>query len=325
MSAESSNPVRIATRGSALALAQANHVMALCQKRRPETKFELRIIKTTGDKMQSPSFAAPPGTSTKGLFTKEIEEALLSGEADLAVHSLKDLPTELPSGLVLGAVPEREDPRDVLIQRRGEAAISSIAGLLPGACVATSSTRRAAQLKAARPDLRIEPIRGNVGTRLRKLTESRDLDAIVLAAAGLRRLDWVISETGLLENSADAGQTQIATGLSAGFLSFDDMLPCVGQGALALEIRTADPFMKLLCSELDDPQINAEVAAERALLRELGGGCQSPVGAFAKITGEILELKAIYFSGQGIKRARESGASTDPEEIGRRAAASLLG
>ena len=242
------NPIRIATRGSALALAQANMVLAQCRAAFPGESFELNIIKTTGDKLQTASLAS--GNLPKGLFTKEIEEALLDGSGDLAVHSLKDLPTELPAGLKLGAVSTRADVRDVLVRRAGMEIAngqSPIAVLPRGATVATSSTRRRAQLLHARPDLKIVEIRGNVGTRLRKLAEQTELDAIVLAAAGLERLHF-----------STAGSTQLSgpdvpTGLIATPIPVEEMLPCVGQAALGIEIRENDPRLEQIVAALNDP------------------------------------------------------------------------
>ena len=191
----------IATRGSALALAQSKAVQARCQTLFPELDVQIRIIKTTGDKLQTASMSQPVDGSTKGLFTKELETALLEGEAHLAVHSLKDLPTELPEGLTLAATGEREDVRDVLIAR-AEAGLdfgAPVLSLRRGAVIATSSTRRAAQLQALRPDLQIVPIRGNVGTRLKKTAAGSDFDATLLALAGLRRLHFSITPAGIIE------------------------------------------------------------------------------------------------------------------------------
>ena len=245
----------IASRGSQLALWQARWVEARLSELGHQCHIE--IIKTTGDKItDTPLAQLGATTGGKGLFTKEIEEALLDGRADLAVHSLKDLPTELPKGLAIAAVPERDDPRDALIGR-------TLAELESGETVGTSSLRRAAQLRRLRPDLRLESIRGNVDTRLRKLDEGQ-YAAIVLAAAGLRRLGW-----------ADR---------IAEILPPETMCPAVGQGALAIETR-ADGPARAACAALDHADTHAAVAAERAFLRALGGGCQVPIGAYASRGG----------------------------------------
>ena len=237
----------IASRGSQLALWQARWVAAQLSAAGQECRIE--IIKTTGDKITDVPLAK---VGTKGLFTKEIEEALLDGRAHLAVHSLKDLPTELPEGLVLAAIPEREDPRDAMVGR-------TLANLPMGAKVGTSSLRRAAQLRQLRPDLQVESIRGNLDTRLRKLDEGQ-YDAILLAAAGLKRLGW---------------GDRIAE-----ILSPEQMCPAVGQGALAIEARTGFDGAKML----DHADTRTAVFAERAVLGALGGGCQVPIGAYATVS-----------------------------------------
>ncbi|MGI8966117.1 MAG: hydroxymethylbilane synthase, partial [Limisphaerales bacterium] len=230
----SEHPIIIATRGSALALAQANFILGLCKKEFPEFNFELKIIKTTGDKLQTASLSRIDSTLARGLFTKEIEDALLNHEADLAVHSLKDLPTNLPDGLKLGATPKRADVRDVLIYRNSKLKIKNsklqIKDLPNGATIATSSPRRRAQLLEHRADLKIVPIRGNVGTRLQKLSEQSELDGIILAAAGLERLNFRITSEGQLENQQSEivnQQSPFPTGLQILFLDLDEMLPCV--------------------------------------------------------------------------------------------------
>jgi len=250
------------------------------------------IIKTTGDKITDVPLAQVGG---KGLFTKEIEAALLAGRADLAVHSLKDLPTELPAGLVLAATPEREDPRDALVGKR-------LADLPAGARLGTSSLRRAAQLRKVRPDLRIEPVRGNLDTRLRKLDEGQ-YDAIVLAAAGLKRLGW-----------ADR---------IAEILSPDIVCPAVGQGALAIE--TGQPGFAA-CRQLNHAPTHYAVTAERALLAALGGGCQVPFGAYATVSGDRLSLQAAVVSPDGVQlvRDRSEGSAADARRIGRELGEALL-
>jgi hydroxymethylbilane synthase len=261
----------IGSRGSALALWQANHVAALLNVISIETRIE--IIKTTGDHLQTASLAQAGG---KGLFTKEIEQALLDGSVDIAVHSLKDLPTELQPGLTVAAVPEREDPRDALVGR-------TLDELPHGARVGTSSSRRAAQLRHLRPDLAIEPVRGNVDTRLRKLKEGQ-YDAIVLAAAGLKRL-------GLEQEIAQ-------------ILAPDQIWPAPGQGALGIQTRANDPAEEI-CRALDHRDSRIAVEAERAVLAGLGGGCQLPVGAFAERVANMWSLTAVVISPDGAQILRE--------------------
>lgn len=320
-------PIFIATRGSALALAQAHLILAQCRAALPADSFELKIIKTTGDKLQTASLTS--GDLPKGLFTKEIEEALLSREADLAVHSLKDLPTQLPSGLKLGAVTAREDVRDVLVyrdldhvistaslgapvntQRRGYRPALSLAGLPHGAVVATSSTRRAAQVREHRPDLRIVEIRGNVGTRLRKIAEQSDLDATLLAAAGLRRLQMNITADGRLVG------TDVPAGLAATPLSLSEMLPCVGQAAIGIEIRENDPKLEAICALLNHAETHACVTAERAFLSAMGGGCNLAVGAHAGVIGTELRLRVVSYLGSQPQRAEASHPVADATALG---------
>jgi len=266
----------IASRGSQLALWQARWVSAQLAERGYPSRIE--IIKTTGDKITDVPLAK---VGAKGLFTKEIEEALLDGRADLAVHSLKDLPTELPEGLVLAAVPEREDPRDAVVGKR-------LADLPAGAKVGTSSLRRAAQLRKLRPDLVIESIRGNLDTRLRKLDEGQ-YDAILLAAAGLKRLGW---------------GDRIAEILSA-----ESMCSAVGQGALAIETKAAGAGFDAVQS-LDHADTHAAVVAERGVLGALGGGCQVPIGAYATVSGGRLQLLGVVASPDGDEVIR--GVSEGP-------------
>lgn len=310
--------IRIVTRGSALALAQANMVLAQCRAAFPGDTFELNIIKTTGDKLQTASLAS--ANLPKGLFTKEIEEALLDGSGDLAVHSLKDLPTELPAGLKLGAVSTRADVRDVIVRRAGAAIAdgqSPIADLPRGATVATSSTRRRAQLLHARPDLKIVEIRGNVGTRLRKLAEQTELDAIVLAAAGLERLHFsTVGSTQL--SGADVPEGLIATPIPVA-----EMLPCVGQAALGIEIRENDPRLERIVAALNDPGTQACVTAERAFLRGMGGGCQMAVGALAELRGGQLHLSAVSFLSATPRHGQRSGAVSEAAGLGEALAGEL--
>jgi hydroxymethylbilane synthase len=282
----------IASRGSQLALWQARWVET--QLRAGGAACRIEIVKTTGDKITDVALSK---VGTKGLFTKEIEEALLDGRADLAVHSLKDLPTELPAGLVLAAVPEREDPRDAVLGKR-------LSDLPQGAKVGTSSLRRAAQLRTLRPDLAIESVRGNLDTRIRKLDEGQ-YDAIVLAAAGLKRL-------GLADRISE-------------ILGPDRMCSAVGQGALAIETRASGPGFEA-CRVLDHPATRAAVTAERGVLGALGGGCQVPIGAYAAVSGDVLRIQAIVAAPDGTEliRAEDHGPAADAEAIGHRLGAELL-
>ena len=310
----SSPPIVIATRGSALALAQANFILSECRAAFPGEKFDLKIIKTTGDKMQTASLAS--ANLPKGLFTKELEAALLTGEADLAVHSLKDLPTELPGGLKLGAVGRRADVRDVLVYRsRDFPKRIALTDLSPGATVATSSTRRGAQLREHRPDLNIVPIRGNVGTRLKKLAEQPELAATVLAAAGLERLHFQIQPDGRLRGEG------IPDGLVATLIEPEEMLPCVGQAALGIEIRENDPRLEAVCARLNHADTQRCVTAERAFLRAMGGGCQLAVAAYAEMKEGQLRLRAVSFLGGRIQRAEGRRAADEAVLLGEELAA----
>jgi hydroxymethylbilane synthase len=314
----SSEPIRIATRGSALALAQASIVLEQCRKRFPDRLFEIKTIKTTGDKLQTASLA--DANLPKGLFTKELEVALIDGEADLAVHSLKDLPTELPAGLNLGAVLARADVRDVLICRYDAPfadAGMSIRHLPHAGTVATSSTRRAAQLRDARSDLSIVPIRGNVPTRLSKLARQQEIDAIVLAAAGLARLQMQPLQDGLLTGPDEV----VAPGLCAAFIPLEDMLPCVGQGAIGIETREGDVSVSELCQALNHRETFQCVCAERAFLRAMGGGCQLAVAAHARVVDGLLRMRAVSFLRGTAWRAE--GEGTDPVQLGQGLAAKI--
>lgn len=257
--------VIVGSRASALALAQTRLVVATLEELHPGIAFEIQRITTRGDRVLHRPLSKVGG---KGLFVRELEEVLLAGQIDLAVHSLKDLPTEQPAGLLIAAVPQRADPRDALVTRDGH----RLADLPPGARVGTSSLRRMAQLRALRPDLEILDIRGNVDTRLRKLDEGR-YDAIILAAAGLARL-------GLSERVAE-------------FLDPETMLPAPGQGALAVEARVDDPATRALVEPLDHHPTRLAVEAERAFLRRLGGGCQVPMAAHAWLDGDSLRLRGM--------------------------------
>lgn len=296
--------LRIGTRGSSLALWQANHIAdALANLHGVET--ELVRIRTSGDRLQSASVAqvneAIGAEGGKGIFIKEIEDALLSGAVDLAVHSMKDVPTETPVGLAFAAITRREDPRDCLISR----AKLALEKLPPGARIGTSSLRRQAQLRHHRPDLEVLDLRGNVDTRIRKL-ESGEFEAIVLAMAGVSRL------------GAKEKVTQI----------FDEdlMLPAVGQGALGIETRANDEQTSRLVAALDDDETRACVTAERALLRELQGGCQVPLGAWGRIRGGELHLEAAVFSPSGSEYVRldEGGSPGEAEAVGVRLAQSMI-
>ena len=286
--------LRIGSRGSQLALWQANHVSGLLRARGHEVEIE--IIKTTGDKITEVALAQ---VGTKGMFTKEIEEALAERRVELAVHSLKDLPTELASTFTLAAVMKRQDPRDVFLALRH----NRFTDLPKGARVGTSSLRRQAQIKSVRPDLNIFPLRGNVDTRLRKL-ESGEFDAIILAAAGLNRL----------------GRTERVREI----LPVEVMCPAVGQGALGIEAR-ADDFATLKeLAFLDDTAARRTTAAERALLRTLGGGCQVPIGAHAEVVDGTLKLTAIVAQPDGSELLRDQQSGDDPEELGARMGKRLL-
>jgi hydroxymethylbilane synthase len=333
-------PIIIATRGSALALAQANLIAAQCREAFPKLRFELKIIKTTGDKLQKASLAKVEGGLPKGLFTKELEVALVKSRADLAVHSLKDLPTDLPAGLTLAATPKRADVRDALIYRDAEliktrAVDTGSADWVPGqdalrgfrphlklkdfpakATIATSSTRRKEQLLAARPDLKVVEIRGNVTTRMQKVAERGELDATVLALAGLTRLNFRVTPEGRLEGDA------VPDGLLATILEVDLMLPCVGQGAIGIEIRADDERIAKICERLNHFNTFHCVTAERAFLRAMGGGCQSPVAAYAEVTGDKIFMRAVSFHngpakhGEG-KRPIAEAAALGEELAGR--------
>ena len=282
----------IASRGSQLALWQARWVSAQLTAAGHECRIE--IIKTTGDKITDVPLAK---VGTKGLFTKEIEEALLDGRADLAVHSLKDLPTELPQGLILAAVPEREDPRDAVVGKR-------LADLAIGGKVGTSSLRRSAQLRRLRPDLAVESVRGNLDTRLRKMDEGQ-YDAILLAAAGLKRLGWGARIAEILDPEV--------------------MCPAVGQGALAIETRTAGAGRDA-CAALDHVATRAAVVAERGVLAALGGGCQVPIGAHAIAADGRVRVRAVVASPDGseLVQAESEGPAEEAEAVGRRLGAELL-
>jgi hydroxymethylbilane synthase len=286
--------LRIGSRGSQLALWQANHISKLLRDRGHEV--ELEIIKTTGDKILDVALAK---VGTKGMFTKEIEEALLENRVDLAVHSLKDLPTELAPEFEIAAITERQNPRDAFLSRY----FDSIAALPERARIGTSSLRRQAQLKAMRPDLQVFPLRGNVDTRLRKLEEG-EYDAIILASAGVNRL-------GLTQRIRE-------------ILSPDIMCPAAGQGALGIEIRTGDVEIRKHLEFLNHVPTRISTIAERALLNELGGGCQVPIGAFAEVNGNDIKLVGVVARPDGTTVIRETRTGIDAQRLGQELGQSLL-
>ena len=345
----SERPIIIATRGSALALAQANLIAAQCRETFSKLRFELKIIKTTGDKLQKASMPKVGESLPKGLFTKELEVALVKGRADLAVHSLKDLPTDLPAGLVLAATPKRANVRDVLIYRDAEylsqrstpinreqalnaqpvdwvPGQDALRGFKPhlkpkdfpkGATIATSSTRRKEQLLAARSDLNVVEIRGNVTTRMQKVAERGELDATVLALAGLTRLNFEVRSNGRLVGDA------VPDGLLATVLDVDVMLPCVGQGAIGIEIRADDERIAKICERLNHFNTFQCVTAERAFLRAMGGGCQSPVAAYAEIDGSRMNMSAVSFREGSARRAEGKRPIAEAAVLGEELAAAL--
>lgn len=317
-------PIIIATRGSTLALAQTHLVLARCRAAFPQLEFAIKVIKTTGDKLQQVSITNPNSTLPKGLFTKELEVALLAGEADLAVHSLKDLPTDLPPGLILAATPERADVRDVLIYRatgssdhRGLNPHARLADFPTGATIATSSTRRKAQLLAVRADLNIVEIRGNVNTRLRKVAERAELDGTVLALAGLNRLSYSVNANGTLAGEA------VPAGLLATILDLELMLPCVGQAAIGIEIRANEERLAKICEQLNHLPTFHCVTAERAFLRGMGGGCLSPVAAHAMIADGQITLRAVSFRDGPARRSVGKRPAPEAALLGEQLAAEL--
>ncbi|MCG3778799.1 MAG: Porphobilinogen deaminase [Nitrospira sp.] len=288
----------LGTRGSKLAVHQSEWVQAQLHALAPHVTVTLRRIQTSGDKILDVPLAQIGG---KGLFVKEIEEALLSGEIDLAVHSMKDVPTELPDGLAILCVPLREDPRDALISHAGR----SFADLPLGARIGTSSLRRQSQLLHARPDLTIVMLRGNLDTRLKKLREGQ-FDAIVLAAAGLRRLEWGHEITE--------------------YIAPVICLPAIGQGALGIEGRTDDLFIRSLLSGLNHAPSQTAILAERALLHRLQGGCQVPIAAYATLAGAQVSVEGVVASvdGKELIRDRAEGSLQNPESTGVQLAEQLL-
>jgi hydroxymethylbilane synthase len=286
--------IRIGSRGSQLALWQANHIAEALRALGHEVSIE--IIRTTGDRMQNIAFAS---VGAKGMFTREIEEALLAGSIDLAVHSLKDLPTELDERFTLAAIPRREDPRDVLVSER----YGGFDALPAGAVVGTSSLRRQAQLRARRPDLTYIEFRGNVDTRLSKLVQGK-ADAIILAAAGLERLQ----KTAVIRER----------------FAPEVLCPAPGQGALAIECRAGDGAMHAALQPLEDPDTRLAITAERRCLAALGGGCLVPIGAYCHRAGDELSLRAVVASADGRQMICASAQHTDPETLGTQLAQQLL-
>ncbi|MEX0788483.1 MAG: hydroxymethylbilane synthase [Anaerolineales bacterium] len=286
----------MATRPSTLARRQTEAVARDLQKAWPHITTCLVVITTEGDRVTDRPL---PEIGGKGLFTQELETALLAGQVDLAVHSLKDLPIEDRPGLKLGAILPRQDARDVLISRKA----ASLEDLAPGSAVGTSSLRRQAQLLALRPDVRARPMRGNVETRIRKVLHE-DYDAAILAAAGVIRL-------GL--------EMHIAS-----WLPFEVMLPAPGQGALAVQCRSEDRTVLQMLAALDDPATRAVVTSERAFLEALGGGCSAPVGAHASPEGQGFRLRGVVASLDGREVVRVGGYGTDPAQLGRELAEEAL-
>jgi hydroxymethylbilane synthase len=263
--------LRIGTRGSALALKQTNGMAERIRRRYPEIRIETVVIRTKGDIMQDVSLVKIGG---KGVFVKEIEDSLLRGDVDLAVHSMKDVPSELPSGLHIGIMPEREDPRDVLIARENR----KMESLPHGARIGTGSMRRGMQVRSLLPDVQIVPLRGNLDTRIRKI-EAEGLDGIIVAAAGIRRMGWI--------------------GRVSQFIPTEVMLPAVGQGALGIELRKEDASLFEALSFLNHTTTSMEIGAERSFLLRLGGGCQLPIAAYAKIHADEIVIRGLVGSQNG--------------------------
>ncbi len=295
----SKKTLRIGTRASQLALWQANWVRAELEKRYPELEVTLTKIKTQGDKILDVPLAMVGG---KGLFVKEIEEAMLRGEVDIAVHSMKDVPTIFPEGLALRCITKREDPRDIVILRPG---LQSWRDIPQGGRIGTSSLRRKSQLLHLRPDLQMLDIRGNVETRIRKLTDD-DLDAVVLAAAGMKRLGFA--------------------GMISEYLDPEVSLPAIGQGALGLESRIDDEETNSLIDFFNHPETAYPVIAERAMLRHLEGGCQVPIASYGTVSGDTLRVTGVVASVDGVELLKKTltGPVADAEKIGVSLAEDLL-
>jgi hydroxymethylbilane synthase len=319
-----SRVLKLGTRGSQLALTQSRQVAQALEAAHEGLKVELEIIRTTGDRVTDVPLSR---IGDKGLFTKELEQALLARTVDFAVHSMKDMPTRLPQGLVIGCVPTRKAPLDCLLSLRP----GGFDALPEGARVASGSLRRRAQLLYARPDLRLEEMRGNVPTRIRRMAE-RGVDGTILAVAGLARLG-----VGGLEGALNGGGVEFevppswdeeAAGTRVFIVPLPSRicLPAVGQGALCLETREGDGAVLDLLDALNDPDSFAEIVCERALMRALEGGCQVPIAAWARVEGERIRIEAIVASldGRRLIRAELEGQAAEGDAIGREAAASLL-
>lgn len=290
--------IKIGTRGSKLALTQTNFVADSLKKIDPGITVEICTIKTSGDIMQDVALTKIGG---KGVFVKEIEDALISGTIDLAVHSMKDVPTEIPAGLTFAAILKREDARDVLISRNNK----KIEFMPRGARIGTGSLRRSSQLLAVLPDLTIVSLRGNLETRLKKI-ETENLHGVILAAAGMKRM-------GFAEKVSQ-------------YLPMEIMLPAVGQGALGLETRDSDDELKAMLAKLNHAPTALEIKAERSFLRHLGGGCLLPIAAFAKLEGDKLSLEGLVAAPQGtsIIRDKVKGSAQEAEELGKMLAEMIL-
>ena len=281
-----------------MALTQTNWVAGLIRERFPELTVEIVVIKTTGDIMQDVSLVQIGG---KGVFVKEIEEALLNGRIDLAVHSMKDVPAEIPAGLEIAITPEREDPRDVLISREN----IKVEAMPRGARIGTGSLRRGYQLLNSLPDIKIVPLRGNLDTRIKKI-EMDNLAGVIVAASGLKRMGW----------AARVSQ----------YLSVEFMLPAVGQGVLGLELRSQDDETREVAAFLNNETTRLEVGAERAFLKHLGGGCQLPIAAYGKIQGNQLLVRGLVggMDGRVMLRDEVSGTPTSNQELGEELADKIL-
>jgi hydroxymethylbilane synthase len=290
--------IKIGTRGSRLALTQANLAADSIKKTAPETTVEIGVIKTSGDIMQDVSLLKIGG---KGVFVKEIEDELLAGTIDMAVHSMKDVPTENPAGLIFAAVLPREDARDILVSKGNR----KIEFMPRGAKIGTSSMRRSSQILAMMPDIVIVPLRGNLETRLKKI-ETENLSGVILAAAGMKRMGFA--------------------GRISQYLPFETMLPAVGQGALGLQIRESDGDLKKLLARLNHPPTNVEIIAERSFLRALGGGCLLPIAALGKMEGDELSLEGLVAAPRGVTIIRDKvkGTVREAEELGKKLAQIIM-
>ncbi|MDR3687175.1 MAG: hydroxymethylbilane synthase [Coriobacteriia bacterium] len=295
--ATSREKLTIGTRGSKLALWQSEYIKGLVEEI-TGLPVELKIIKTTGDKILDVPLAKVGG---KGLFTKELEVELMAGTVDLCVHSMKDVPTELPEGLGIAAMPPRVDPRDALVSGAGY----SLESLPKGAKVGTSSLRRIAQVRALRPDVEIVDVRGNLDTRMRK-AETGEVDVVILASAGITRMGWADRITG--------------------YIPTEQMVSAVGQGAIGIEIRESDEFMTDVMDKIGDGPTMLCVTAERVVMNKLEGGCQVPIGAYAQLEGDTLVMDAVVGSvaGDRILRAHLEGPASQPIELGEKIVAELL-